>query len=309
MSPRSIALASAFGIVAIVFAQDVAPQWRGFHDWPYALLVALLCQIVFGYANDARRGRDGEVGARLVFAMIGAFVIGGAGLASALLGPDTETIVRAPGTVAPLPEVGAAAFFPSANAADIARGDAAIVLRRRSGAGVELLPGKRRFFGATELQIQPQTAAYVEARDVQGRRVTITQPTNPSFLSPVLLFGRTVPIAGKDLPSDAFATPALHRQIKAFYFSKAEAAHAAARLPAKDVVLFAVDDGSGKLLQGAIGFAPSGAEVTLGGVRLRPTIGSYPALVVSAVPYPAAAWLGLACFVGGAAYAFAGKSA
>ena len=159
--------------------------------------------------------------------------------------------------------------------------------------------------GATELELRSQVAAYVEARDARGERLTVTQPTNSSFLSPVLLFPQAVPIAGQMLPADSFATPAIHRQIKAFYFSKSATAAAKAHgLAGKAAVLFAVDDDEEHLVPSGIGFVESGGDVTLGGVRLLMTLGTYPALVVSAVPSPPALWLGLATFVAGLGFAF-----
>ncbi|GAC1301153.1 MAG: hypothetical protein NVSMB19_08940 [Vulcanimicrobiaceae bacterium] len=306
MSPRAFALAAAALSIALVLAQDVAPAWAGFHTWQYAAALALGAIALGGYMSGARRGEDGTVGRRLIWSLTGALVVVAAGIASGLLGPDTETVMRAPGTVAPLPDVGAAAFFPVADAAAIVRGDTRIALRRRTAGPLDIGPGERRYVGATALELAPQVAAYVEARSLRGERLTITQPTNPAFLSPVLLFAQQVPIAGKLLPADTFAVPAVHRQIKAFYFAKGAggASVAAHGGPGKTAaVLFAVDDENGRLEPGGIGFASSGSVVALGGLRLRPTVGTYPALIVSAVPYPLALWVGGALFVGGLAYA------
>ncbi len=306
MSPRTVALAAALASIGLVLAQDAAPAWAGFHSWQYAATLALGAIAIGAYIGGARKGEDGAIGTRLIVAMTGALVIIAAGIASGLLGPDTETVARAPGTVAPLPDVGAAAFFPIADAAAIVRGDARVGLRRRNASALDIGPGERRYVGATALELVPQVAAYIEARNPRGERLTITQPTNPAFLSPVLLFVQQVPIAGKMLPADTFATPALHRQIKAFYFAKgasgaAPASHGGSGKTA--AVLFAVDDDNGRLQPGGIGFAPSGSTVDLGGLRLRPTVGTYPALVVSAVPYPLALWIGGALFIGGLGFA------
>jgi len=303
VSSRIAALGAALACGTLVLAQDVVPAWAGFHTWPYATVLAILALAIGRYALGARAGSDGPTGRRLVPAMLGALVVAAAGLSSGLLGPDTETVQRAPGTVAPLPDVGAAAFFAAADAAAIGRGDAGIVLRRRNAAAVELSPGERSFLGATVLELAAQPAAYIEARDGRGNHLTITQPTNAAFLSPVLLFPERIVISGETLPADSFAAPALGRQIKAFYFSKAASAPHPQLHPGESV-LFAVNDDSGHLLAGAIGFAQSGQEITLGGVRLRPSIGTYPALVISAVPYPLALWVGGLLFLAGLAYAF-----
>jgi len=282
VSSRVTACVAALASVVLVLAQDVAPTWSGFHSWQYAAALGLGASTSGAYANGARKGHDGTVGTRLAIAMMGVLVIIAAGIASGLLGADTETVAGAPGTVAPLPGIDAAAFFPAAGASAIVGGDVRVGLRRRNGSAFEIGPGERHYLGGTALELAPQIAAYVEARDRHGRRLTITRPTDPAFLSPVLLFERRVTIAGKSLPADAFATPALHRQIKAFYFAKG-------RAPS---VLFAVDDDNGRAEPGGIGFAPSGTAIELAGLRLRSTLGTYPAIVVSAVPYPAALWVG-----------------
>jgi hypothetical protein len=295
-------LGALYGLAGIllVLAQDAYPAWAGFHTWEYATLLAIVAAAAFSHA---RRVNDlaGLLG------LLGALVIVAAGLGSGLLGPDTEIVARAPGTVAPLPDVGAAAFFPNADAPAIASGAAAIVLRRRTGAAIDVAPGERRFLGATELQLVPQVAAYIEARDRRGEHLTITQPTNAAFLSPVLLFAERVPVAGKLLPADGFAVPAARRQVKAFYFSKADSQAAQARgMAGVESLLFAVDDEGGRLVRGAIGFARSGSTVELGGLRLKPTLGSYPALAISAVPYPPALAIGGLLFMAGLALSFAG---
>ncbi len=302
---RAVALASALAGMALVFAQDVDPAWAGFHTWQYTAALVLATIAILGYVLDARKGTDGEIGRRLAIASIGAVVVIVAGIASGLLGPDTETVARAPGTVAPLPDVGAAGFFPVADPATIARGDAHVQIRRRDGSSIDVGPNVRRFVGTTALETAPQMAAYVEARDASGGRLTITQPTNTAFLSPVLLFPERVTIAGRSLPSDTFSTPAVRRTIKAFYFSKDAVAAAAHGMPGREAVLLVVDeDASGKLAPGGIGFVPSGSEATIGGVRFRVTVGTYPALVISAVPSPPALWLGGLLFACGLAYAF-----
>ena len=298
------ATSAAVACLCLVFAQDVFPAWAGFHSWQYAATLVIGATALIGYALEARKGVDGARGRPVLVAVLGALVIVAAGLAAGLLGPDTVTVERAPGTVAPLPDVGAAAFFPVADAAAIARGDVHVTLRRRDASAIDMAPGARRFVGATALSLVPAIAAYVEARDARGRRLTITQPTNPAFLSPVLFFSQRVTIANKLLPADAFATPALHRQIKAFYFAKNAASVVRAHGPAAVSVLFAVDDDAGRLLPGGIGFARSGQEVGLADVRLRPTLGTYPTLQICAVPYPPALWLGGLLFVAGIAIGF-----
>ena len=307
MSPRSVGIIAALASVACVLAQDVAPQWSGFHTWQYAAMLGLGAVASGGYALAGRRGEDGPIGARLVVAMVGALVVIAAGIASGLLGPDTEIVSRAPGTVAPLGDVGAAAFFPIADAAAIARGDGHVLLRRRGAGAIDVAPGERRFVGATAVELVPHNAAYIEARTATGEHLTITQPTNPAFLSPVLLFTQQITLAGKLLPADSFAIPARHRQVKTFYFATGApgatgAAHGQSAGAAS--VLFAVDDDAGRLVPGGIGFAATGQSVDLGGLRLRATLGTYPGLAISAVPLPPALILGCTLVVAGLAWSF-----
>jgi len=293
MNGRGAAQAGAVAGIALVLAQDIATGWYGYHTWQYAALLALGAGVVIGYAVPAARGRGGETGQGDVIALLGALVVIAAGLASGLLGPDTETVSRAPGTVAPLPDAGAAAFFPVAAAAAIARGDVHLIIRRRNGPPLDIAPGGRRFVGATALDSLPQLAANIEARDLRGNHLTITQPTNPAFLSPVLLFPGRVTVAGRSLPADDFAVPALGLHVKAVYFSRE--ASVGTRLASSQPqagLVFAVDSDAGEAIPGGVGFAPSGGSVTLGNVVLRPTVGTYPSLQLAAVPYPPALWLG-----------------
>jgi peptide/nickel transport system substrate-binding protein len=306
LNQRTFAIAVALIALGLVFAQLFAPSWAGFHTWQYAGALALCAIALFGYIGSARKGEDGEVGTRLTIAMIGALVAIGAGIASGLLGPDSETVARAPASVAPLPDVGAAAFFPNADAATIARGDARVILRKRDGTSVELAPGAPHFFGTAAVEMRPQIAAYIDVSDLHGNHLTITQPTSASFLSPVLFFPQTLQVAGRNLPADTFATPALHRQIKAFYFSGAATKKSDFHglIAGDPALLFAVDDDSGDLVPGGIGFVQGNKAIDLGGVRLRASLGTYPTLVISAIPEPAALWLGGLCFLGGLVFAY-----
>src|SRR6266700_8270359 len=125
-------LASALLVVAVL-AQDVVPTWTGFHDWRYAVLLVALATGPLGYIRFACKGGDGELGGRCAIALVGALLIGVAGAACGLLGPDSVSLARAPGTVVPLPDLGAAVFFPTVDADGIRNGDAVLLLRRRGG--------------------------------------------------------------------------------------------------------------------------------------------------------------------------------
>ncbi len=303
MTGRLIAIVAALLAIGGTLAQYANPDWPGYHEWQYATSLVVALILVGAYAGGAARGRDGEIGTRLAIAAAGTFVVAIAGLASGLLGPDTETIARAPGTVAPLPEIGAAAFFPSVDAAGVAAGDAALVLRRKNGEETSVPPHVTRIAGADALALSPHRAAFVEARDPAGRRLTVTQPTNAAFLSPVLFFPGSVTIAGHVAPQDSFAVPALHRQVRTILFDRLASAHGRG-LGNRAAVLFAVDDDAGRPVSGGIGFAPDAGTVLLGGLRLRATLGTYPTLVISSVPAPYATGAGLAIVLAGIAAAF-----
>ena len=302
MSARVSALFVAAIAIALVLAQIVSPQSALYHTWQYALALTIALVVVLAYANGARRGGDGTTGKRLAIAMLGAAIVDVAGLAAGLLGPDTATLIGTPGTVAPMPALGAAAFFAPADAAVLARGGAGVVLRRKNAPEIALAGGARRILGESTLYLEQRPAAFVEAWDERGHHLTITQPNNTSFLSPVLLFRERQRIGRLDIPFDTFATPALHRVIRALYFTPSDLAdfrHDVADRTHPALVLTEADD-AGKPL--GITLAASGKDVVLGGVRVRATIGEYPALAVASSPPPWALIAGIVLFVAGLAW-------
>ncbi len=304
MIDRTTMLVAVAVTVALVAAQDFTPSWTFVHTESYAVVLTVLLWILGAYAVRAGSGKDGPAGRGLALTALGGFVVGVTGLVSGLMGPDTQTILRAPGSVAVLDAGNAAAAFPVADAQTIARGDAHIVLRRRSGGDIDVPPGKRRFTGTAVVESTPKVAAYVDVFDERGRHLTITQPTGPAFLSPVLQFVQTIEISGRTLPSDTFAAPAVGRTVTAVYISPSSAAAMhAERLAGHDVVLFSVRDGAGKDLPGGIGVAASGAEASVGGLLIRVTIGTYPELLVGSAPHPIALVAGGALMLAGLIFA------
>lgn len=284
MSTRIAALAVAAIVIALAVAQDVYPQTPLYHTWQYALALALGLTVTLAYANGARRGGDGVRGKRLLLAMAGAAVAGVAGLASGLLGPDTATVVGTPGTVVPVSALGAAAFFGAADADTIARASAGVILRRKDAGEIALGPSAHRVVGESLVYLEPRPAAYVEVYDERGAHLTVTQPTNTSFLSPVLLFRQRQRIGALDVPFDTFATPARHRVVRALYFTPGALAqfnHTNAGTTRPGVVLTVADD-AGKPL--GITLAGAGQDASIAGLRVRATLGAYPALAVAAAP-------------------------
>jgi hypothetical protein len=305
VTDRLFAFAAAAAAIGLAAAQIEAPEWGFVHTEPCALALALVVWILVAYAARAARGEDGRAGRWLALAAAGAALVAVTSLAAGLLGPDTRTVARAPGTVVPLPDIGAAAFFPLVDADGIASGDTSVILRRRDRAELDVPPGARSVVGVAVLAAEPHIAAYVEAYDAAGRRLTITQPSNPTFLSPVLQFATTVEIAGRTLPADAFATPSLHRQVSAVYIdARTGQGLGAHRFGDRSVVLFSVRDDRGQPLAQSIGFAASGDVARVADLRLRVTIGSYPQLVIGAAPLPVALWIGGAAICAGLALAW-----
>jgi hypothetical protein len=206
-----------------------------------------------------------------------------AGLASGLLGPDTATVIGTPGTVVPVPALGSAAFFGAADAASIARGDESIVLRSRGSAPLDA-SGGHRLVGESVVGPERRVAAFVEVWDARGAHLTITQPTGTAFLSPVLLFRERQRIGAFDVPFDSFATPGRARAFRALYFTPKDLAsfkHAVADTSKPALIVTAADEHGTPL---GIVLAPSGSVVTIAGVRLRATLGTYPALSIASVP-------------------------
>jgi hypothetical protein len=282
---------------ALVIAQIVVPGAPLFHTWQYALALAVVAWLLIVSATRSKR-------ALFAISVLGALIVLADGFASGLLGADTERIARAPGTVAPIPDIAAAAFFSSASSQSIAKNNAVIAIRRRNHTDIVVTPGSREFLGAWLLTAEAMPVAYVEAFDDSGDHLTVTQPTGSAFLSPFLLFRTRQEIAGGMHPIDGFALPGGNRSVKVVYFSPDDVVRLKVQLPPSaaggPAILYDVfDAGSNHSL--GIGVAASGVETEIGGVRLRATLGTYPQLVVASAPHPYVLILGLFFIVVGLA--------
>lgn len=296
MISRATALWAAGSGGALVLAQDVVPGAALYHTWQYALAVAVVLTIAALSIVPAWRGRIGARGRWLTLALVAAAALDVAGLASGLLGPDTARIIGDPGTVTPIPALGAAAFFGAADAGTIARGNAEVVLRRRGSAALRIAGTGHRLDGESILGLEALPAAFIDAWGAHGEHLTITQPANASFLSPVLLFRQRQRIGEFDVPIDGFATPGRARVFRALYFSVHDLASFHRPVPDLShpaLVLSVADEGGHP---GGIVLVPSGQTVTIGGVRVRATIGTYPALSIASAPPVWALALGLPLF-------------
>jgi hypothetical protein len=303
--PRTIALCAAAIAIALSIAQDVEPGLAVYHTWYYACIIALALIVMLPYAGRARRGADGAIGRVLLLALAGAAVVGGAGIAASLLGPDTAIVDGTPGTVVPMPSLRAAGFFAAADPASIAGGSSSIVIRRRGAPEITVGPGEHRLLGESMLSLVPARAAYVDAYDAHGAHLTLTQPADTGFLSPVLLFHEHQQIGANEIPLDTFATPALHRVFRALAFTPEELAKFRHTTPAPGdrttrVVITAADDAERPL---GIVMAAATGPTTIAGVTLHVTVGTYPSLQVAAVPPLWALIVGTLAFLAGIVWA------
>jgi hypothetical protein len=302
MSSRDTAIAAALAAIALTLAQDLRPGLDFYHTWQYAAVLSITIIVMVAYAWSARTGSDGPSGRRAAIGIAGALAVATGGLLSGLIGPDTITVSGSPGTVTPVPDLQAAAFFGPADPATIARGDATVSLREKTGDPIAVAPGNRLFLGTSIVYLGSRPAAYIVARDASGNRLTVTQPTNPTFLSPVLLFPQNQPLKDKSYPLDTFATPGLHRVMRALYFSADDAQtfnHLGTKQPA---LVLSVNDDAGKSI--GLTILPSGRDVAIGDLHITATLGSFPQLIVASAPHPALLIAGLVVFVGGVGAAF-----
>jgi hypothetical protein len=266
-------------VVVGVVVEIVVPDRAVYHAGWYNIVIAACA--VWAVASTRR----------MPLIAFGVGAIAFAGIASGLLGPDTRTVVGAPDTSVRVDEAGGTLAFPAPQA------DPHVMLQ--SGSSAQPI-GARRYTASALLRSVPRTVVAVDVSDARGAHLTITQPTGSAFLSPVLLMQNTQTIAGFDLPYDVFAVPASHRIVKAVLFSSAQAASmpalAATHSP---VVLFDLEDDTGVSIPGGIGVAPDGRSITLGGLRLRPRVLTYPAVEVTSIPDLAVVGAGLlAIFIG-----------
>ncbi|MDQ2873053.1 MAG: hypothetical protein M3R35_08005 [Candidatus Eremiobacteraeota bacterium] len=273
---NDILVAIAAAILAVL-AQDVAPGRPVYHAGWYNVLIAAL--IVYALARFRRARRAVPGAAALALLCAGGAIVAFTGVANGLLGPDTQTVIGSPGASIRNGDVNGSFDFPLAQ-----NGSSVVLHRGRSTLAVG--PSGRRYSGGFVFWQTPRTVVYVEAFDTHGGHLTITQPTNATFLSPVLLMEQTTSITGMQVPVDTFSVPAVRRVVKAVLFSPQQAAqlHSTPAITGSAAVLFAVSDQNDRILPGGIGIVRNGAVRTLAGLRLRAATGTYPALVVASAP-------------------------
>ncbi|MDQ2680400.1 MAG: hypothetical protein M3Y21_05175 [Candidatus Eremiobacteraeota bacterium] len=278
---RSITVASGVLILA-VFAQDIFSGRPFYHSGMYAVaLAALLLYILL----KMKRWN--------ALIVLGAALIGVAGLASSLLAPDNATIMDAPGATAAAPDLNGSLVFPL-------QADSPILLRRADRADITI-GDRARYIGGFILKRRPRVVAFVEARDPNGARLTITQPTG-TFLSPFLLFKKVETKLAVKLPVDSFNVPAAHRVVGAYLFSAkqiAELQHVPSHANGRSAVLFDVYTDAMHHIPHATQLIFSGTSALIGGIRLGCVVSEYPAVDVVSAPYLSALWIGGILFIAG----------
>jgi hypothetical protein len=282
-------LACAMGMAV---AQDAYPGASVYHDgWYNALDIAVF--VIAAWQLRALQKTRAQRFSALAVAAFGAAIVVFAGVTSGLMGPDTHTVIGAPGATVRDDDAGGSFSFPL-------DGDP-ITLQR--GRGTVAVGSGRRYTGSFILWQQPRTVVHVDAADARGGHLTITQPTNASFLSPVLLMQQRTTIDGMNVRFDSFSVPALQRNVKAVLFSEQQAAqlHTDPPIVGQPAVLFAVSDTSDRVVPNGIGLVPPGVQKEIGGLRLTATVQQYPVVVVASAPYWPVLLAGLILFFAGAA--------
>jgi hypothetical protein len=279
---------------AMALVQDAIPGLALYHyGWYNAIDVALFAIAAMQLRVLRKAQPDRFTG--LAIATFGCAIVVFAGVASGLMGPDTHTVSGVPGASVRDDDAGGAFAFPL-------QGN---VVRFERGRSVVNIDGGRRYSGGFIFWQEPRAVVSVTAADSKGNHLTVTQPTNASFLSPVLLMQQKTTIAGMDVQFDTFSVPAMRRSVRAVLFTPEQAAqlHSPAIVPGKPAILFAVSDQQDRAIPGGIGVVASGTQRIIGGLTLGGTVETYPAIVVASGPYLPVLIVGLLCVLTGIALA------
>lgn len=283
--------------VGMTAAQDLLPGKALYHQGWYNVLDAVFL-ILAAYRLRAvhraeTRPRIGEL-----LALTGATVLVVAGLASGLLGPDTHVVLGAPGTTVHDDQSQTSFAFPPAQPQTNPRD-----IHVASPGGFAIAIGSANYTGGIAYWEVPRDVLWVRAADASGNQLTITQPLNNTFLSPVLLMQQSTTIAGMSVRYDTFAVPAMRRTVKAVFFNHTQAARLGKAAPPAGTaaVLFAVADREDRPVAGGIGIVPSGTQRSIGGLVLGAQAGSYPEVLLASVPYLPVAFVGTILLLAGVA--------
>lgn len=279
-------LASGAVVVAAIVELAVSAQSVFHSGWFNVVLAALVCVAIA--SRPKQRSSTWAV-------LLGCAIAGTAAISYGLFAPDDRTVNGAPGQRIAVEGLGTLVFPVADTGAPMPQ----VALAGSHGRLRMFGPGALNT-GNAMLRETPRTVVGVEAFDARANHLTITQPQGVVFLSPVLMMQHQQTISGVQLPFDSFNLPAAQRVVKAILFSPAEAAvmlHGVA--PGQGAVLFAVDDENDTPLPHGIVLGPDGQTVHAGGLTLRATLQSYPAVTVAFTPNLVAVCAGALLFVGG----------
>ncbi len=294
-------VAVAIALAAVAIVEIAAPGYGVYHRGWFNVALVALGAITIALARSALAGARGYVASGAILAIaLGAIIAALATAASGLLAPDNRTIVGAPGQRVRVDDLEASLVFPPADATLQLSAGSAVVLLDRRGRAPAAIGGSGRFAGEFALRPRPRTVVFVDARDLRGARLTVTQPSGAAFLSPVLLMQQHQTIAGFDVPFDSFAVPAAHRLVRAVLFTPQQAAlMRGLEGGAGAAVLFAVDDESDRPLPHGVDAVRSGATIAIDGLRLRAFVFDYPAIDIVPIPPLPAVIASVALVLGG----------
>ncbi|MFY9631873.1 MAG: hypothetical protein WAJ94_09745 [Candidatus Cybelea sp.] len=287
-------IAPALVAGAAVCIELILPGEAAYHSgWYNVALAALVIVTVASARGVSRRAKTPHSQWAAVALAAGTIAVGLAGVANGLFAPDNRNIVGAPGQRVRVESLGALSF-------PLRNGDATTVTLERPLHAPVQIGARRHDSGSFMLRTVPRDVVYVEARDLRGGRLTVTQPQGAVFLSPVLLMQQHQTIVGTDVPFDSFNVPSAARVVKAILFSPQQAA-AFLHDPsiAGGAVLFAVDDENDRPLPHGIAMSAGGREVRAANLRLRGEIVNYPQVEVVAAPNLAVVSIGLLLLLAG----------
>jgi hypothetical protein len=265
--------------IGMALAQDVYPGAAVYHTgWYNALDIALLV-----LAALRLRGR---------LVVFGAAIVVFTAAVSGLMGADTHTVIGSPGAAVRDDAASGSFIFPLKGTQVTYEG----------GRWSATIDGGRTYTGGFIFWERPRTVLDVTAVDPNGNHLTITQPTNASFLSPVLLIQQRTVIQGMNVAFDSFSVPAMRRNVKAVLFTAAQASQFShGTVPGEPAILFIVADQHDKVLRDGLAIAPPGVARFAGGIELDALIESYPAIVAVSAPFLPILAIGLALFAAGIA--------
>ena len=289
--------AAALAAAAAAVVEVALPGRAIYHAGWFNVVLGALVVVAMVAGRHSIRAQSARARLATLSLVAGAAMVGLAGVVSGLFAPDNQTFVGAPGQRISVEALGLLAF-PLASTETSA--SPSVTLLRPLHAPMEI-GARPRDSGNFILRVVPRSVVYVEARDLRGNRLTITQPAGSVFLSPVLLMQHRQTIAGMDLPYDSFTVPAAGRVVKVVMFTPAEAAmllHGGAQI-GEPAVLFAVDDENERPLPHGIALSAGGRMVRVSGLSLRAVTETYPAVEVVAAPNIFATAFGALLVLGG----------